>query len=50
MAIWPNHSEADTRPALGEPYRRVPPVPPNHPAVPAGAPAARRLAKTAGSA
>jgi choline dehydrogenase-like flavoprotein len=61
MASWPNHGEADTRPAPGEPYRHVAPVPPNHPAVPAGAPAAqapsswlprrrRRLAETAGSA
>ena len=43
MALWPNRGEADQRPALGEPYRRIEPVPPVHPAVPADAPAALRL-------
>ena len=43
MSMWPNHGEADPRPSLGEPYRRVAPVAPNNPAVPAGAPAALRL-------
>jgi cholesterol oxidase len=40
MALWPNRGEPDPRPAPGEPYRRVDPVPPADPAVPAGAPAA----------
>ncbi|PKT75029.1 cholesterol oxidase [Streptomyces populi] len=40
VALWPNRGEEDPRPAPGLPYRRVRPVPPRHPAVPAGAPAA----------
>jgi len=40
VALWPNKGEADERPAVGEPYVRVPVVAPVHPAVPAGAPAA----------
>jgi len=40
MAFWPNRGEADPRPVLGEPYRRVEPVAPRSPVVPAGAPAA----------
>jgi cholesterol oxidase len=40
MALWPNRGEADARPALGEPYVRVPVVAPVKPAVPPGAPAA----------
>src|SRR3712207_1659164 len=43
MALWPNRGESDPRPPLGEPYRRVPPVPPARPAVPETAPAALRL-------
>ncbi len=43
MSMWPNRGEPDPRPAQGEPYRRVAPVPPRHPAVPAGAPAALRI-------
>ncbi|GAA0599240.1 GMC oxidoreductase [Actinomadura livida] len=43
MSFWPNHAEDDPRPALGDPYRRVVPVPPKKPAVPADAPAALRL-------
>ncbi|MFG2057706.1 FAD-dependent oxidoreductase [Micromonospora sp. NPDC048930] len=42
MSCWPNKGEADPRPPLGEPYRRVEPVPPREPAVPAHAPAALR--------
>ncbi|HET7247199.1 MAG TPA: GMC family oxidoreductase [Streptosporangiaceae bacterium] len=42
MALWPNRGEADPRPPLGEPYRRIEPVRPRHPAVPADAPAALR--------
>lgn len=40
IALWPNKGEADARPALGEPYVRVPVVAPQRPAVPAHAPAA----------
>ncbi len=43
MALWPNLGDADPRPALGEPYRRVDPVAPAAPAVPSHAPAALRL-------
>ena len=46
MAYWPNNGEPDQRPALGQPYRRMDPVPPRHPAVPATAPAALRLGPT----
>ncbi|MFF3864703.1 FAD-dependent oxidoreductase [Micromonospora sp. NPDC001898] len=42
MSLWPNKGEADPRPPLGEPYRRLGPVPPAHPAVPADAPGALR--------
>jgi cholesterol oxidase len=38
FSMWPNKSEPDPRPAPGSPYRRVAPVPPRSPAVPAGAP------------
>ncbi len=43
MALWPNHGEPDSRPALGTPYRRLAAIPPKSPAVPATAPAAYRL-------
>jgi cholesterol oxidase len=43
MAFWPNKGETDARPALGEPYRRLDPVRPQAPVVPAGAPAALDL-------
>ncbi|RKN32800.1 FAD-dependent oxidoreductase [Micromonospora musae] len=42
MSLWPNRGEEDPRPPLGEPYRRIDPVPPRSPAVPAYAPAALR--------
>jgi cholesterol oxidase len=42
MAFWPNKGEADPRPPLGAPYRRIDAVPPANPAVPAHAPAALR--------
>lgn len=38
MALWPNRGDPDPRPPLGAGYRRLPPVPPHHPAVPAGLP------------
>ncbi|WP_109509667.1 GMC oxidoreductase [Nocardioides speluncae] len=43
MALWPNKGEVDPRPALGSPYRRVRPVAPKDPVVPADAPGALRL-------
>jgi len=42
VALWPNHGEADPRPAPGEAYRRVRAVPPHRPQVPADAPGALR--------
>src|SRR6478735_10295674 len=39
-ALWPNKGEEDLRPAQGEGYRRLNPVAPIAPVVPAGAPAA----------
>ena len=41
IALWPNKGEPDPRPATG--YRRLAPIPPHSPAVPAHAPAALRL-------
>ncbi|BBY73219.1 cholesterol oxidase [Mycolicibacterium parafortuitum] len=41
-ALWPNKGEDDLRPAQGQPYRRLEPVAPKHPVVPADAPAALR--------
>ncbi len=43
MAYWPNKGEPDRRPALGEPYAAMAPVPPLHPVVPESAPGALRL-------
>ncbi|NKZ05854.1 GMC oxidoreductase [Actinomadura latina] len=43
MSFWPNRSEDDPRPALGTAYRRVAPVRPKNPVVPADAPAALKL-------
>jgi cholesterol oxidase len=43
MAMWPNKGDSDPRPALGAAYRRIAPVEPRHPAVPATAAAALRL-------
>ena len=42
VSMWPNRGEPDPRPPLGEPYERVPVVPPTSPTVPADAPAALR--------
>ncbi|MCA0159047.1 GMC family oxidoreductase, partial [Tsukamurella sp. M9C] len=39
-ALWPNKGEADQRAPQGEPYRRIAPVAPRHPVVPATAPGA----------
>ena len=41
-ALWPNKGQEDLRPAQGQPYRRLTPVPPEHPVVPGDAPAALR--------
>lgn len=41
-ALWPNKGEQDQRPAQGEPYRRMTPIAPVHPVVPATAPGALR--------
>jgi cholesterol oxidase len=41
-SLWPNKGQVDQRPAQGEPYRRLAPIPPEHPVVPADAPAALR--------
>jgi cholesterol oxidase len=43
LSMWPNRGEADPRPALGDEYRRLAPIPPQQPAVPAGAVGALRL-------
>ncbi|WP_431901017.1 FAD-dependent oxidoreductase [Amycolatopsis thermoflava] len=43
FSFWPNKGEADKRPDQSKGYRRIKPVPPKHPAVPADAPAALRL-------
>ncbi|TDD20169.1 GMC family oxidoreductase [Actinomadura sp. KC06] len=43
MSFWPNRSEDDPRPALGDAYQRLKPVAPKNPAVPADAPGALRL-------
>ena len=42
MSLWPNYGDPDPRPTMGTLYRRVAPVPPKNPAVPADAPAALR--------
>jgi cholesterol oxidase len=41
-SLWPNKNQADQRPAQGEPYKRLAPIAPEHPVVPADAPAALR--------
>ncbi len=40
FSLWPNKGEDDPRPAPGADYRRLDPVPPADPVVPADAPAA----------
>lgn len=42
-AMWPNNGEVDHRPEQSRGYRRIPPVTPRNPAVPASAPGALRL-------
>ncbi|WP_197513945.1 GMC oxidoreductase, partial [Mycobacterium sp. 1165178.9] len=41
-SLWPNSGEKDERPVQGEPYRRLEPIPPKAPVVPAEAPGALR--------
>jgi cholesterol oxidase len=41
-SLWPNKGQADLRPAQDQPYKRLAPIPPEHPAVPADAPGALR--------
>jgi cholesterol oxidase len=41
-SLWPNKGQNDLRPRQGEPYRRLDPVPPQYPVVPADAPGALR--------
>ena len=48
FSMWPNRGEPDPRPAPGQPYRRVPPVRPRAPVVPAGAPGELRLSPVSG--
>ena len=43
LSMWPNRGEPDVRADLGAPYRRVAPIAPRAPVVPATAPAALRL-------
>jgi cholesterol oxidase len=43
FAMWPNKGDADPRPAPGSAYRRIAPVPPVAPVVPAGATGELRL-------
>ncbi|WP_433826691.1 GMC oxidoreductase [Actinoplanes sp. CA-015351] len=43
IALWPNKGDVDQRPSPGEGYRRLEPIAPRNPAVPAHAPAALRL-------
>ena len=42
ISLWPNRGEADQRPGIGQPYRRLDPIPPVAPVVPEHAPAALR--------
>ena len=41
-SLWPNKGQEDLRPQQGEAYKRLAPIPPEHPVVPADAPAALR--------
>ena len=43
ISLWPNKGEDDQRPEQGSGYRRLAPVAPAHPVVPADAPGALRL-------
>ncbi|BBY07360.1 GMC oxidoreductase [Mycobacterium noviomagense] len=41
-SLWPNKGQDDLRPGQNEPYRRLEPIAPKHPVVPADAPGALR--------
>src|SRR6476661_3915112 len=41
-SLWPNKGQVDQRPAQGAQYKRLAPIPPEHPVVPADAPAGLR--------
>jgi cholesterol oxidase len=41
-SLWPNNGEPDHRPAQGDTYRRLDPIAPQRPVVPAHAPGALR--------
>ena len=41
-SLWPNKGQVDQRPTQGEPYKRLAPIPPELPVVPADAPAGLR--------
>jgi cholesterol oxidase len=41
-SLWPNKGQVDQRPAQGAPYKRLAPIRPAHPVVPADAPGALR--------
>ena len=41
-SLWPNKGQEDLRPRQGEGYKRLAPIPPEHPVVPADAPGALR--------
>lgn len=43
FSLWPNKGDPDRRPSQSQPYRRLAPIPPTLPSVPAEAPAALRL-------
>jgi cholesterol oxidase len=43
MSFWPNKGDRDDRPPVTQPYRRLSPVRPRKPLVPAGAPGEYRL-------
>ena len=46
MALWPNEGDRDSRPPLGDAYRRLTPTMPRRPVVPASAFAALKLPVT----
>ncbi|MFV0259594.1 MAG: GMC oxidoreductase [Acidimicrobiales bacterium] len=46
LSFWPNKGDDDPRPALGSGYKRIAPVMPHRPFVPAGAPGELRLDAT----
>ena len=41
-SLWPNKGQVDQRPAQGQAYKRLAPIPPEHPVVPVEAPAGLR--------